>query len=146
MSLRRGQSNEHMPPLSCQACWVGRVHSAVSVVVWDSNVFSKEGTTPLDVKLYVRSLKETPGLETVLIGSRSLFQMTSAVLADMNGARSIVKALHFIDEVVLVSPRLALLQTSTPSATWAQFITSQKEQDPEDAIEKLRFRKSQNGG
>ena len=49
--------------------------------------FSKEGITPLDVKLYVRSLKETPGLETVLIGSRSLFQMTSAVLADMNGAR-----------------------------------------------------------
>ena len=99
----------------------------------------------LDVQLYMKMLRQSPTLQGALIGSRGLFTSEAALLADFGNVRSISEETHFLDEVVLVSPRLALLTTPHDSRYWGGTLTRQLRSDPTSAIKGIRYRPSKGG-
>lgn len=109
--------------------------------------FFLRGTiTDMDIRLHISHLREQAGLQGVLIGSRSLFNNKATMLVDMGGPRAIEEMLHLTDEVVLVSRRLAIILSGSTAREWEEAITDQATRDPLEAVEKIRFRGSRNGG
>jgi hypothetical protein len=108
--------------------------------------FEASRVSDLDLRLYSKALQGIEGLQGVLIGSRSLFSDRSSYLVDMGHPRAISEVVSLIDEVVLVSPRLAIMITAKSADTWSQRLTDQFKADPLVAIEKIRSRVSRNGG
>ena len=107
--------------------------------------FQRTQVTDLDIHLNISILRKSRTLQTALIGSRSLFVNGAALLIDVGEPQALSKASELMDEVVLVSPRLALATTSKPVQEWATHMTEQFQQDPLAAISKVRQRVSKGG-
>ena len=107
--------------------------------------FDKRYVSALDISLYVRKLCSVAPLQRALIGSRSLFTAETSLLIEMGEPGSVLAVLELVDEVVLASPRLAIVITSKSADIWATHLTDQYNQDPLGAITKVRYRQSQGG-
>jgi hypothetical protein len=84
----------------------------------------------LDLRLYIKALQNRDGLAGVLVGSRSLFNDKSTFLVDMGHPRAIAAVSNLVDEVVLVSPKLAIMSTSKSAEAWCSTLTEQFKVDP----------------
>ena len=113
--------------------------------------FEAGQVSELDLRLFARQLRDQEGMQGVLVGSRSLFNNRAAYLVDMGHPRAIAEVTASIDEVVLASPSRAIIMTSKSQDAWSSILTDKFKGDPfkgdpSMAIEKIRFRASQNGG
>ena len=107
--------------------------------------FDEKEVNVLDLKLYVRILRARPGLDQAIIGSQSLFIEQAAVIVDFGHPRAFIGNEEMIEEMVLVSPRMALMTTPRQADDWCQLMTEQFRSDPLSAITRIRFRDSRGG-
>ena len=108
--------------------------------------FDAGKVSPLDLRLYVTILRRRPDLQNVLIGSQSLLSDSSAKLVEMTHPQALLSFRELTEEVILVSPSLAAIQTAGSPQQWQDQITEQTLGDPQNAVDKVRFRPSRHGG
>ena len=108
--------------------------------------FNHPGVTDIDLQLYISILRRQPELQGVLIGPLNLFTEPGALLVEFGHTKALIDALEPVENIVLVSSRLALVTTPERSEHWCALLTRQLETDPLGAITKLRFRPSRHGG
>jgi hypothetical protein len=111
-----------------------------------SGYFDEAAISSLDMRLYISMLKHNPRLREALIGQQSLFVNPAALLVDFGHPKALIDAIVSLEEVVLVSPRLALITTPHNTEQWRTIMTKQLQTDASAAITKIRFRQSRHGG
>jgi hypothetical protein len=108
--------------------------------------FNHPDITEIDLQLYISILRRQPDLQGAFIGPLKLYTEPGALLTEFGHTKALTEALESIENIVLVSPRLALVTTSESSEHWCALLTRQLKSDPLGAIMKLRFRPSRHGG
>ena len=111
-----------------------------------SGYFDPVQVSDLDVQFCVTTLLNMESMRGVLTGSANLFANPSSMLADVANPACLTDYGDLIAEVVLSSPRLAVLRTSASTQMWIDKITEQTRRDPEKAVTRVRFKPSQHGG
>jgi len=99
----------------------------------------------LDLRLAIMSLRALPQLAGVLAGRRGLFADPGSRLLDFRSAETLGEITDLADEVVLASPRLAVVRTLSTQAEWTARLTAIAAGDADEAIEALRTRPSAGG-
>ena len=93
----------------------------------------------------VARLRGSPALSAALIGRVSLYVDPAAYLADLRSVDTLLDFRHLTDEVVLASPRLALVGTFASQDLWIEGLTAAAGRDEASAVEALRNRPSEGG-
>jgi len=102
--------------------------------------FDEGHISSLDLVGIVRQLRNLPELRFAFIGPESLFANPHALIMDLAEIRSVYAAGDMINEMVLVSPSRAIIDTSHSIGEWENVLTDQFQQDPKSAIKGIRFR------
>ena len=100
---------------------------------------------PVDVRLLIMRLKREEVLREALIGQLSLFSDSNSKLVDMCSCEVLALVDSLIDEVVVASPRLAIIQTLATKAAWQDVLTRVAAEDESIMIDGIRDRMSAGG-
>ena len=128
--------------------WEGPLRSLGSIE--GSKRFAIRGYLPsslpqVDVRLMIMRLKSQRILGQALIGQLALFTDCNSKLVDIRASAALEFVDSLIDEVVLASPRLAIIRTLAPKASWQEALTHIANQDESLMIESVRERLSAGG-
>jgi hypothetical protein len=147
LNTRRALEDARLPGL---LCWEGPLRSLGSQgqdrrVIY-KGYFPASSSSLLDMKLRVNMLTRRNDLRGVLVGLQSTFSDPSSFLADLTHANVASAIMHLAEEVVFVSPRLALLHTAQEKSHWENALTELFEKDAIQSVERIRWRPSRHGG
>ena len=76
------------------------------------------------------------------IGDPSILTDNTAKLLDITSPDTLHTVRHLTNNVILISPKLAVLTTNATSEQWSQCITQTWQQDPTNTPLKLKYRPS----
>lgn len=103
--------------------------------------------SPLEVEVLIRDVRSRlQGIAGVAIGHTTVMRDAGALVMDYTTAAGAAALTHFCDQVIFLTAHLGVLTTSTPRSTWESALTHQAEQDAEDRITKLSWRRSTRRG
>jgi len=106
----------------------------------------EDSVTEIDIRIFMSVMRDMPEFSHTVMGSKSLFCDSAAILMDVNHPDAAIRTFSDMDEMVFASSQLVLLHTSTPAENWANSMTICAEQSPLSLITKMRYRASNRGG
>ena len=109
-------------------------------------VFDGASITELIIRLYIQTLRGMEEYKGLTIGTKDLFGNPGAILMEMTSPAAAAMHYDSMDELVFVTPRVALLQTSESKENWENILTAANLQSPMTAISKMLYRASNRGG
>ena len=91
-------------------------------------------------------LKKAEGLRHANIGTEELANDLTAKVVDMPNITSLATVEDLIQEVLVISPTEALIDTAATQQTWEQRISELTSLDQQPTIAAIRWRKAKGGG
>ena len=80
------------------------------------------------------------------IGLRETYLDKGALLADITDPNALHDLEHFASDIVLLSPKMAVIRTDITSGVWKAAIMKGMQENPNSCILKLRWKPSVQGG
>ncbi len=71
----------------------------------------------LEARMVMRSIREDPAFDKVLVAMEDIFADSSAFLLELSTAQALPRLAHLCDEAVCVSPRRATVRTLVNSGS-----------------------------
>ena len=96
---------------------------------------------PLHLTTYIHHLRQCPSLSRFAVGTESLYADPVARRMEITSPEAVLLVHHMLDQVVLVSPKLALINTTHTAEEWTKVITVMHNADPLTAVTLLTWRR-----
>ena len=103
--------------------------------------FSPE-VTSLHMDMYTSHLRTHQVLSQMALGSEALFADPTALRLEMTSPEMIPQVNSMLEQIVMVSPRLALAHTQHTAEEWARVLTAMHHFDPARTIPLITWRRS----
>ena len=110
-------------------------------------VYLREGdTTEFEGIFLAKDINADLGHQGIAAAPQSLLTDRSARIMEFTHVRALRKTARWLDSVLVVAPRLALIHSTTSRPDWEGKMTQMMRDVPEEAISGIKWRKSQHGG
>ena len=103
--------------------------------------FSPE-VTSLHMGMYTSHLRNHQVLARMALGSETLFADPTALRLEMTSPEVIPQVNSMLEQIVMVSPRLALMHTQHTAEEWARVLTAMHHFDPARTVPLITWRQS----
>jgi len=104
------------------------------------------GTSTLETNLSIIELRRFFDDSSCLAGRQELLQDKTALILEFTNTAGLVRKSTYLDEVVFLTAKRALVKTSTPASAWHDLLTHDMRSQPTSCITKILWRKSYRGG
>lgn len=99
------------------------------------------GTSAMEANLSIMELRGYFDDESCLAGRQELLKGKTAMLMGFTDISGIVRRGAHLNEVVFLSPKRALINTSTPAAAWNDLLTQDMRSQPASCIKTILWRR-----
>ena len=97
-------------------------------------IFFPIGLPEVDIHTRMEFVRKQGLPDSAFFGARSLYLDNSALLANCTDPNAIIQAWPLCTEIIIVSPQLALVLTSTSTESWRTHLDLTLQEDPDCAI------------
>jgi len=100
----------------------------------------------LDIAMLVRGMANVPALSTACIAAQDILNDRGARVMEVTSLQTLDLVKSLCDEVMLIAPKTALIQTREPKETWREVLTQLVRADPNKSVTQVRWRRAEHGG
>ena len=130
-------------------CWEGPMKSPASTPSENRVMFKglvSRYIADLDVAMLVRGMTNVAALSSACIAAQDILNDKGARIMELTSLQALELVKPLCDEVMLISPKTALIQTREPKETWKEVLTQLIRADPSKSVTQIRWRRSEHGG
>ena len=107
---------------------------------------SNDNHSDLTATLCCRHLRSVLPGQDVYVGRHDAYLDSSSLMVELTHWAALATVKQWCDDIVPLSPHLALIKTQAPPGIWQETLTEIMLQDPARCITKIKWRKSMHGG
>ena len=106
----------------------------------------QDNTSDFEARLSCKELSKVLQAFQCAIGLRATYLDRSALLVEMTDWEALQSVEHLCEDILPISPKVALIHTGVLSSTWDNILTDTMKNNPSQCILRIKWRRSYHGG
>ena len=106
----------------------------------------KQGISDLDATLSCKEIRTMISRSDCTVGLRDSYFDRTSLIAELTCWEAIHMVSAWCDDILPISPKLALIRTGVPAATWQGILTRLMKENPGECVLRIKWRPSYHGG